>query len=106
MTVGLPEWPEPSLYPDWKEWSRALIGCLNEQLLEDYSEVGMVVEFAVSLPQNGRWLEANGGTFLSASYPELAQKLGTTFTPAPPAGSTRLPNRTPAANHKAGIRAL
>lgn len=106
MPQGLPEWPATEFYATWQEYVKAYISRMNEVLAENYDEVGMTANFAVSLPQNGRWLQANGGTFLSASFPQLAQKLGTTFSPAPPAGHTRLPTIVPPANHVSGIRAI
>lgn len=103
---GSPEWPQPSNYEKWEDWATQLIQRLNENLTPDYSEVGQFGEFAVSLPQNGKWLPTAGGSFLDASFPLLAQRLGTTFGAKPTASSTRLPNRAAgAANFVAGIKA-
>jgi len=108
MPRGLPEWPIPESYAEWQLWAHEIISRLNDWLLDDYDEVGMIANFAVALPQNGRWIPANGTMFLADSYPELAQKLGTTFgagLPGPPV-QIQLPTVTAPANFVAGIRAI
>jgi len=88
-------WPDPTVYVDWRDFGRALIQVLDQALTPvETEDVGAVKEFMTGLPEVG-YLLANGSTFPAASYPILAQKLG----------STTLPNLTPQYGGTVGIKA-
>lgn len=88
-------WPDPTFHTDWRDWASATISELDRALgAYDSADVGAVKEFTTGLPEFG-YLQANGSTFPAASYPILAQKLG----------STTLPNLAPQYGGTVGIRA-
>lgn len=86
------QWPRPLGVEDWQSWATRLVADLNERFGGiTPSDTGRLAEF-VRLPSG--WLKTDGTAILNASYPALAQVLGTTFGTAP-AGQTKLPNIPP-----------
>lgn len=72
------QWTNPSETSTWQEWGGQLIINLRAAFQRSDTEIGAIQEFVV-VPTG--WVLANGAAFDAASFPILAQKLGTNVLP-------------------------
>jgi hypothetical protein len=74
------KFPLPEDYEDWKSFGDGLIDVLSKHLGSIPSvPVGHIILYGGSLPQG--YLPCNGVAFSSATYPALANRLGSNITP-------------------------